>query len=191
MRLVPALLALAIALSCTGGGQAVARPAPAPTPSPAPSPVQLRGPAAAILADADVGLPRSGSRDHLSAGEAASLAPDQAAALQMYASWGWVDESLRSWRGGGKSLDAMVLLTLRPEGAHLAYEHFAQAAEVAPYEGRACPASLAWLDDCLTATSGAGTVVAGRLAQEVFVLDGSGLDVNALASAQAMRLTST
>jgi hypothetical protein len=189
MRGCPALL-LAIVLSCSGSGHAPPRPAPSPSPPPTSSPVQLRDPAAAILADSDVGLTRTAARDHLTAAEAASLDVDQSAALQTYTSWGWIEESTRSWRGAGKSVDDLVLITLRPEGAHLAYEHYAMAVETAPFEGVPCPAAFGGLDDCLAGTGAGGAIVAGRLAQEVFVINGSGVDVSALAAVQASRLPS-
>jgi hypothetical protein len=150
----------------------------------------VRDPASAILSDAQIGLPRVGGRDHLIASEAASLDVDQAAALQTYTSWGWVEESTRSWESADKRLDAIVLLSLRPEAADVAYEHFAQAAEVAPYEGSECPSALTGLDACRVGVGAGRTVVTGRLSAEVFVLDGSGIDVVALAALQATRLRS-
>jgi hypothetical protein len=181
-------LALALA-GCSGGGTRAPTPSAVPSPVPAASPVALRDPASAILEDGQVGLPRTGGRDHLTAAEAASLDADQPSAFQLYAGWGWIEESTRSWAGSGRSADALVLLALRPQGAQLAYEHYAQAAEQAPHEARPCPATITGLDACLEGTGSAGTLIAGRLAEELFVIEGQGgVDVGALAALQAARL---
>jgi hypothetical protein len=150
--------------------------------------VQLRTPAAAILEDAQVGLPRVSGRDNLSAAEAASTAPDQPQAFQTYTSWGWSEQSTRSWSAGGRNADALVLVTLRPPGARLAFAYYAQRTDGAPYSGIPCPASITGLDGCHAGTSGSRTVVTGWLAEEIFVVGGSGVDVMALAALQARRL---
>src|SRR5689334_22464198 len=97
-----ALIALAL-LSCLcvvacGAG----RPAPAAAASPSilaqpPPAVRLRPAAQAILGDQAVGAARRGGHDHLTAEEAASEQPDQAAALAEYAGWGWLDAASRTW----------------------------------------------------------------------------------------------
>jgi hypothetical protein len=180
-------LALAV-IACSGGGSTARTPLPTPSPAPAAGPAAVRDPASAILEDSQVGLARTAGRDHLTAAEAASLDPDQPAAFQLYAGWGWVEESTRSWAGGGSSVDDLVLLSLRPQGAQLAYEHYAQAAEQAPHEGRPCPARIVGLDACIESVTGAQTRVAGRLSEELFVIEGQGVDVEALAAIQARKL---
>jgi hypothetical protein len=127
-------------------------------------------------------------RDHRTAAEAASVAADQRLAYQTYTSWGWSEESTRSWSAGNRSADALVLLTLRPSGTRLAFAYYAQQTDVAPYAGFPCPRSITGLDGCHAGSSGSRTVVTGWLAEEVFVVGGSGVDVMALAQEQAARL---
>jgi hypothetical protein len=148
----------------------------------------LKAPAEAILDDAQVGLPRTGARDHLSAAEAASLAADQPLTLQTYTSWGWTEESTRSWASGDRKADALVLSTLRPSGARMAFVYYAQETDVAPYATIACPASVKGLDGCHAGMSASRTVITGWVAEDVFVVGGTGVDVNALAALQAQRL---
>ena len=186
MRVVLATLML-VAVACSS-----APPQPTPravaSPSPAPTPIRLKAPPEAILEDAQIGLPRTAARDHLTAAEAASFAADQPLALQTYTSWGWVEESTRTWSGGDRSADALVLLTLRPAGARLAFVYYAQATDVAPYSSASCPAAITGLDGCHMGTTGARAVITGWLSEEVFVIGGSGVDVGALAALQAGRL---
>jgi hypothetical protein len=148
----------------------------------------LRDPAVAILDDSTVGLPRKAGRDHLSAAEAASLDVDQPRALQTFQRWGWADESTRAWADDQRNVDALVLLTLRPEGARLAFDHYAQQTDVPPFTGGSCPTSLADLDGCHLGSSPSRSVITGWLAEEIFVVGGSGVDVPALAAIQAKRL---
>jgi hypothetical protein len=163
-----------------------ASPRPAPeSPSPLPSAVRLRPPAEAILEDAQVGLPRVAGRDHLSAAEAASSAANQPLALQTYTSWGWSEQSTRTWADGARSVDDLVLLTLRPFGARLAFAYYAQQSG---QRERSCTAELSKLDGCHAGEAGDKVVVIGWLDDEVFVVSAAGVDVYALAERQAARL---
>jgi len=182
-----AVFVLVVACS-NGAAQATPRPPAAATPAPLATPVRLHPPAEAVLEDAEVGLPRVSGRDHLSAAEAASGAADQPLALQTYTSWGWSEESTRSWKAEDRSADALVLLTLRSSGARIAFAYYAQQTDVAPYAGRPCTADLASLDGCHVGVDGSRVVVTGWLAEEVFVVGGTGIDVYLLAAKQAQRL---
>jgi hypothetical protein len=188
VRPVLTLVLLLLLASCNGPNPPAATPAPSPSPSPAPSPVQLRSPADAILADGETGLPRVRGRDHLSAAEAASLEANQPEAFQRFAAWGWVEESTRSWAAGGRRADAFVLSTLRPDGAHRAYEYYVQRAVVAPYTGGSCPPGVTGLDECFSGSAPGSGIVTGRLGDELFVVEGAGVDVFGLAALQAQRL---
>src|SRR2546423_10757534 len=114
-----ALIALAL-LSCpwvAACGQP-ASPAAAAAASPSipaqpPPTVRLRPAAQAILGDQAVGAARRGGHDHLTAEEAASEQPDQAAALAEYAGWGWLDGASRSW----STADETLVITARPDDA--------------------------------------------------------------------------
>ena len=181
--------ALVLIVACSiGPGPVSPPPSPSATPRPRSSPLLLRPPATAILDDASVGLPRISGRDHLSAPEAASLDSDQPLALQAYQSWGWAEQSTRAWGAGNRNADAMVLLTLRPDGARLAFDHYAQETDLPPYVGAACPPSLSGLNGCHLGSTLSRTVITGWLSEEVFVVGGSGVDVPALAAAQSRRL---
>jgi len=178
---------LVAAVACSNASVREPSPAPGRSPAAGPSPVSLRPPAQAIL-DAAPGLPLLEARDHLTAAEAASRDADQPLALQTYVSWGWAEESTRSWGAGGSGADALVLATLRPEGARLAFAHYAQETDLAPYAGAPCPAAVSGLSGCHLGVSNGRTVVTGWLAEEVFVIGGTGVDVPGLAAAQAVRL---
>src|SRR6266851_1825455 len=105
------------------------QPAPSASPTPAPShlptPASVRPPAEAILDDAAVGLPRLSGRDGLGAAEAARDQPDEPAALEEFSGWGWIEASTRTWQSGPRRVDAMVMLSLRAQGARRAYEFWA------------------------------------------------------------------
>src|SRR5438067_6199195 len=139
------LLALAAAAGC-GPARAPRAPAAAPSIAAAPPPgVSLRPPADAILGDDAVGAPRRAAADHLTAAEAASRQPDQAAALSEYLGWDWLDGSTRTW----EDADETVVLTARTEGAVRAFAFWAADAERPPLEPTGCsPAVGAGLDDC-------------------------------------------
>ncbi len=151
-----------------------------------PAPPTLRPPALAILADAQVGLPRTSGRDHLTLAEAARDQPDQPGALHLYRSWGWVEESLRTWSAADRSASETVLLTLRAENARVAYAAWVMS--VTGSVGACSPALAQRLDDCTEAITGSGIAVVGRLDAELFLLSGAGVDVLTLAALQADQL---
>lgn len=163
-------------------------PRPSPAASPTPPPV-LRAPAAAILDDGDVGLPRTAARDQLGAAEAARDTSNEVLALEAYSGWGWIEASTRTWSGGGRVAAATLLLTVRPEGAARAFDYWAADAARAPLAAGECPASVAGLDQCRLGTAGDRALLVGRLGPEVFRLEVSGLDPAALGARQAARLS--
>jgi hypothetical protein len=133
-----------------------------------------------ILADADVGLARVSARDHLDLTQSASEQQNQPLALTDYRTWGWVEESERSWAGGSQRLDESLVLLTRPEGASLAFQGW--AGELA--KRTACPSGLG-LDDCASGTDG----LVGRVGRYVFRLAGTGVDLAKLAGVQATRIS--
>lgn len=187
MRALPLALAAAVLLAACSGS-AGRPPGRASTPLPAGAPALVPPPAEAVLTAAEVGLPLTSGRDEVSAAEAAATEPDQADALAIFESWGWVAESTRGFGAGGSSVAERVLLLLKPEGAAEAYAYLAQAAETAPMTAGLCPASVAGLDQCVAGSAGGRTVVAGRRGTEVFELTVVGVDPGPLAALQARRL---
>ncbi len=189
---MPRTLELAAAvLLLLGACQSQGPPAPTPRPSPSPSPTPLlvlKAPAEAILADADVGLPRTAARDHVGAAEAARDTANEVLALEVYSGWGWIEASTRTWSGGGRQASETLLLTVRPEGAARAFDYWAADAARAPLAAAACPASLPGLDQCRLGAAGDRALVVGRLGAGVFRLDVSGLDAAALGARQAARM---
>ncbi len=166
--------------------QAPAPPPPSASTSPTPV-VQLRPPAQAILGASELGAPQAAT-DALTPAELAAAAPDQVVALEEFTGWGWSAASRRHWAHPGQTVDDLVLLTDREEGARRAYAYFAATAARAPLSAAPCPASITLLDACTLGTGGSRQVVAGRRGDEVFVLDATGADVVALAAIQAARL---
>lgn len=164
------LLALLVAAACQQpAGSSIRSPDdPLPSPSIAPGPplrVRLRPPGEALLSDQAVGGAHRDGRDHLTALEAASTEPDQAAALTEFTAWGWLDGASRIW----SSADVVIVRTSRTEGAARAFAHWGRQATAVPYAAGACSAEAgAALDDCLLATSGERAVIVGRLGPAVF-----------------------
>ena len=179
---------LLVLAACQTQSPPAATPRPSPSPSPTPAPV-LRAPADAILADAEVGLPRTAARDHLGAAEAARDTANEVLALEVYSGWGWLEASTRSWSGAGGQATEMVLLTVRSEAAARAFDYWAADAARAPLAAGPCPARVTGLDQCRIGIGGGQVLVVGRLGAEVFRLQvGGGLDGAALAARQAARL---
>lgn len=177
--IVLALLPCLAAAAC--GGPAAGpprRPAPSIMAQPPPA-VRLRPASDAILGDQAVGAARRGGHDHLSAEQAASEQPDQAAALAEYAGWGWLDGASRTWA----TADETLVITARPDGAVRALDYWASDAP-----GRCSPAATAGLDDCRLGVSGDRAVVVGRLASAVFRLQCPAPLAERLAAAQAASL---
>src|SRR6266700_5619280 len=85
-------------------GSAGDRPPPPSIVAQPPPGVRLRAPADAILPDQVVGSARRAGQDHLTATEAASEQPDQAAALRQFTSWAWLDGASRAWSGADETL---------------------------------------------------------------------------------------
>jgi hypothetical protein len=185
-------LATALLLGCEitpSASQPAASASPTPeAPLRMPTPAALRPPAAAMLEDAAVGLPRLSGRDGLGAAEAARDQPDEPAALEVFSGWGWIEASTRTWGSGSRRLDAIVMLSLRAQGARRAYEFWAAEADRMRLAGAPCPATVTGLDDCRYWSGGGRTLVVGRLDAEVFRLLGTGVDAGTLAPAQAQRL---
>jgi hypothetical protein len=187
-RLPVCLAALAaVLLACQSQSPPAATSKPSATATATPQPV-LRAPADAVLADADVGLPRTAGRDHLTAAEAARDTANEVLALETYSGWGWIEASTRSWSGGGRSASETLLLTLRAEGAGKAFDAWAADAARAPYSAAGCPAAVTGLDQCRLGVAGDRALVVGRLGAEVFRIETVGLDSATLASKQASRM---
>lgn len=185
MRVLLALLALA---ACTPGGGS---PPPAGlTPLPAAPPAAAADPVQAAFGAPEVGLPLLAGSDGVTASEAAAAEPDQADALPLFDSWGWVSESTRSFGSGAASLQQTVLLLLRPAGAEDAFAYFSEAVASSALSAGVCPPAISGLDQCTLAAGGGRTVVVGRLGPEVFELDGRGIDVAGLAAIEVARLRS-
>jgi hypothetical protein len=185
----PARLAVLAALLVACQSQPPPAPTPRPSATPTPTPLLVvRAPADAILGDTDVGLPRTASRDHLTAAEAARDTPNQVLALETYSGWGWVEASTRSWSGGGRQASETVLLSVRAEGASRAFEIWAADTGRAPYAASDCPPAIIGLDQCRIGLVGDRALVVGRLGPEVFRLETAGLDAPTLATRQAARL---
>jgi len=189
MTRFPACLAAAavLLLGCQSQPPPAATPRPSHTATATPL-LALRPPADAVLADADLGLPRTAGRDHLSAAEAARDTANEVLALEVYSGWGWVEASTRTWSGGGRQAAETVLLTLRAEGAAKAVDAWAADAARAPYAATDCPASVAGLDQCRIGTAGDRALVVGRLGAEVFRIETVGMDAPALAGKQASQM---
>jgi hypothetical protein len=156
----------------------VASPSIAPAP---PLRARLRPPAEAILSDQAVGSPRRAGSDHLTAAAAASLQPDQPAALTEYLGWGWLDGSTRSWA----SADEALVLTSRSEGATRAFGFWAAETTRPPFVAGACsPAVTSGLDDCRLGVAGDRALVVGRVGAEAFRLSCPAASADRLAGAQ-------
>ena len=138
----------------------------------------VRPPVEDILGDADVGLPRTGGRDHLTLTQAASEQVNEPLALTNYRAWGWADAVDRSWAGARRVDETLVLLT-KPEGADLAFRGY--AGELTVLSG--CPDGFG-LDQC--AEDGAALV--GRLGRYVFRITAGKTDADRLAGVQADRI---
>jgi hypothetical protein len=190
---LPVLAAVTLLAGCQLR-EAPAPPAPPPPPSPSPTPVlPLRPPAQAILGTPELGAPEAAT-DGLTAAELAAAAPDQVVALEEFSGWGWSAASRRHWVRPGQTIDDLVLLTVREEGAQRAYAYFAAAAAHVPLSAGPCPLSITGLDACTLGAGGARQVVVGRLGAEVFVLDATGASTTlaaSLAATQATRLRAT
>ncbi len=185
----PARLAVvaAVLVACQSQPSHPSTPRPSATPTPTPL-LAVRAPAAAVFTDADVGLPLTGARDHLSAAEAARDTPNEVLALETYSGWGWVEASTRSWSGGSRQASETVLLTVRAEAAKKAFAIWAADAGRAPYAATECPAQITGLDQCRIGSAGDRALVVGRLGPEIFRLETTGLDAPALAQKQAGRI---
>lgn len=127
--------------------------------------VRLRPPAEAILSDQAVGSPRRTGRDHLTAAEAASEQSDQAAALDEFAGWGWLDGASRTWT----VTEEVLVVTARDGGAARAYRYWSREAGQAPYAALSCSVrAAAGLDDCALGVAGDQAIVVARLGSAVF-----------------------
>jgi len=180
----------ALLLACQSQPPPVAAPRSSPPAAATPQPA-LRPPADAVLADADVGLPRTAGRDHLSAAEAARDTANEVLALETYSGWGWVEASTRTWSGNGRQVVETLLVTVRAEGAGKAFDTWAADAARAPYAAGGCPASVTGLDQCRLGVSGDRALVVGRLGAEVFRIETVGVDAPSLANKQVPRLIGT
>jgi hypothetical protein len=177
----------ALSLACQSQSPPAATPWPSPSAAATPQPA-LRPPADAVLADADIALPRTAGRDHLSAAEAARDTANEVLALEAYSAWGWVEASTRTWSGGGRQAAETLLLTLRAEGAGKAFDAWAADAARAPYAATDCTPAVAGLDQCRVGLAGDRALVVGRRGAEVFRIETMGLDAPSLAAKQAARL---
>lgn len=182
------VVAMVVVVACQQGR--AAPPSPSPSVAPTPTSAALRAPAAAILADSDVGLPRVSGADHLTAAQVAAAAPDQVLALQQMTAWGWLDASQRGWGAGGQvAVSDFVVLTIRADGGRRAFADLSVGADAAPFAGGPCGGQLGvGLDECHYASDGSSAIVVGRLDAEVFRLQGSVADVGRLTPLQTGRL---
>jgi hypothetical protein len=180
MSRIPIAAALALCLvACQPGSSPPPVRSVRSSPSPPPPAVRLRPPAEAILGDQVVGAARQSGQDHLTAEQAASAQPDQAAALAEYLGWAWVDGASRTWAGA----DETLVLTARPDAAMRAFDAWSAGAQ------RPCDAAAeAGLDECRLGVDGDRAVVVGRLASAVFRLDCPPAAAVRLTAAQAASL---
>ena len=178
-RRLPAV-AVAVAGAWILGCSIAAAPAASPSPSlfARATPVPIREPALLILGVADVGLPRTGGADHLSAGEAAHLEQNQPLSLTQYERWGWIDEATRDFGAAPSAIHLDLLLLSRDEGAELAYGAWQTG-------GAACPRGIA-ADDC---SVDPGRQLVARVGPYVFRIATAG-DAGPLAAKQAARIRS-
>jgi hypothetical protein len=146
------------------GAVTVASP-PAITAQPPPG-VRLRSPAEALLADSVVGAPHiAGSTGSLTAAQAASQQPDQAAALAEFVGWGWLGGATRSWSG----VDEMIVLTARADGATRAFAAWSADTGQDGYSAAPCSAAEgAGVDECRLGLAGGRALVVARLGTAVF-----------------------
>jgi hypothetical protein len=180
-RLLLPLLTAVCLLACTTSGAptTAASPGPGPAALQASPAITVRPPVEVILADADIGLPRTSARDQVGLTQAASEQQNQPLALTQYRAWGWVEESVRGWGGGAQRFDESLVLLTRADGAILAFQ--AWAGELG--QRAACPDGLR-LDECATGAAG----LVGRVGRYTFRLSGSGVDLQNLAGTQAARI---
>ena len=143
---------------------------PSASPSQAPQ-VAVRSPAETMLTDAEVGLPRTASLDHLGYEQAARDEPDEVVALRAFEAAAWADASRRSWSGPSGSLVALVVQSDRAEGAQRLYEYLAEGAARSPLAASDCRATTG-LDQCLSGSAAGHAVAAGRLGVDCFRLEG-------------------
>ena len=136
----------------------------------------IREPASLILDAADVGLPRTGGADHVSAGEAAHLEQNQPLSLTRYERWGWIDEATSDFGIAPRNVHLDLLLLSRGEGAELAYAAWQTG-------GIACPAGIA-VDDC---SVDPGRQLVARVGPYVFRIVTAG-DAGVLATKQAAKI---
>jgi hypothetical protein len=173
--------------ACNGQAAAPARSPGGDRPSPSPEVrIVLRAPAADILSDGEVGLPRTGGSDHKSLTQAAGEQQNQPLALIRYRAWGWVDQAGRSWGGGQVQVSESLLLLTKVDGARLAYFDYANEVRLLP-QPVSCPPGLG-LDDCTEGRSGPAVKLAGRVGPYVVRLEVSGAEVDSLAAKQAVRI---
>ena len=186
--MTPRFVALAVVVlvsACQGAAGA----RPSPTPSPRPVPATARPHVDAILADAQVGLPRTGGLDHIGVLEAAHTQLNQAAALDLYRSWGWVDQATRVWALGSQGSEEWLLLTVRQDGARRAFTFYSDQRAAATAQAGPCGAAANALDECAEWQSESGTTILGRRGPFVFQLTARGADADRLALLQAQKLT--
>jgi hypothetical protein len=174
-------LVAACLLACTPSPPATPAPSPSSSPSATPTAaaIPIRAPVEDILAEAEVGLPRTAGRDHLSLTQAASEQENEPLALTNYRAWGWVDAADRSWAGPGMRVDEKLLLLTRPEGAGLAFQGL--AGELA--SRAVCPTATG-VDQCTED----GGVLMGRVGRYVFRIAAAKADLDRLAGLQAARI---
>ncbi len=185
--MTPRFVPLAVVL-LLGACQGSVGARPSPTPSPRAVPVTARAPAEVILSDAQVGFPRTGGLDHVGMLEAAHTQLNQAAALDLYRSWGWVDEATRAWALGPQQSEEWLLLTVRQDGARRAFTFDSDQRAAAAAQAGPCGAAAPALDECAEWQAESGTTILGRRGPFVFQLTVRGNDADRLALLQAQKL---
>lgn len=150
----------------------------------APSPTAAVPPAAYLLTPAQVGIPPAGGREHLGYLEAASLEPNQAAALELYQTFDWRDAATRSFAGGGSRVEQIVLISLDRAGARRAFSYWRSPAGGQNSVQISCPPASG-LDQCAASRTGANGAAAGRRGLLVFQLTTQGVPLEPLLAASA------
>ena len=186
-----AVATLILAADCVGTPAPVAQASPGPSTSasePGPSRISPRPPAAYVLTSAQVGLPGLVARDHLGYLQAASEERDQATALELYQTFDWADEAVRTFGSGPRRAEEKLLISLRVAGARNAFAYWGALAVKAPLVGSSCPVSTG-LDQCAEGHSGALAAAAGRRGVVVFYITATGADIDGLLRFQAAVLS--
>ena len=128
------------------------------------------------------------ARDHLGYLQAASEERNQAAALELYQTFDWVDEAVRTFGSGPRTVEEKLLVSLRVAGARNAFAYWGALAVKPPLVAASCPASTG-LDQCAEGRFGALAAAAGRRGVVVFYITATGADIDGLLRFQAAAIS--